>query len=387
MENSLIKWREDFIFRGKKLFYNRIQYNNFAERAVEIPIAFDFLANLRKQYSILEVGNVLSNYENSLSDYFGIRSRRIIDKFEVGLGIENIDLMEFPDEEKYYVIVSISTIEHVGQGISPLGDFGERKMAADLEAPLKAIAKIYDMLHVGGKALITGPFGKLTDGDWFIQFSTEYLNLLITKFGIPKEALSVSFLRRIATQLNPDNPYQLWIEADEKELSKTEYNGSWDGAGAVAVIELTKVSDRFLLSLNVPPTPLIYEPPILIGSVYYSRFTHPIKPDKDGEICSERRGLIFHGSYNDIPVGDYELIYSIQVDVPCDLLFDVMLKNIKSKEKVLKHYICRSDEARQIIKISSEQTHIEFRLFNRSGDRVKIRVQKFILRSVKSVMT
>lgn len=45
----------------------------------------------------------------------------------------------------------------------------------DREAPLKAIAKIYGLLEPNGKALITVPFGKLTDGKWYIQFSQKYL--------------------------------------------------------------------------------------------------------------------------------------------------------------------------------------------------------------------
>src|SRR5437763_11636983 len=42
-------WERDFSFQGKKLFYNRILYNHISERCVEIPIAFDFLANLKNK--------------------------------------------------------------------------------------------------------------------------------------------------------------------------------------------------------------------------------------------------------------------------------------------------------------------------------------------------
>ena len=384
MQNSLFTWKEDFLFQGKRLFYNRIQYNNFAERAVEIPIAFEFLATREKKSTPLEIGNVLRNYENALSDHLGIRPRRILDKYEVDLGIENIDLMDLPGEEKFWTIVSISTIEHIGQGRAPLGDFGENMSVTDREAPLKAIAKIYDLLQVGGKALITVPFGKLTDGDWYIQFSPDYLQLLLTKFGIPQAALSLHFLKRIATERTPENPYQLWREAEQDEVSDIEYNSSWDGAGALAIIELTKISEKWVLSLHQPSTPLHYELPILVGSVYYSRFTYPTLPDRNGEIRSEKRGLIFHGAYLDAPIGEYELTLSLNIDGACDLLFDVLITTANRKAKALKHYIHSSSHLRQRIQIVSDQSHIEFRLFNRSGSSTKIHVEKFLLRKVKS---
>ena len=81
-----MNWSQTFIYKGKELYYNRIRYNNPTERGIEVSIAFDFLLTAPKSATILEVGNVLSFYENILSDFIGIRSRRIIDKFEYDLG-------------------------------------------------------------------------------------------------------------------------------------------------------------------------------------------------------------------------------------------------------------------------------------------------------------
>jgi cyclopropane fatty-acyl-phospholipid synthase-like methyltransferase len=64
------------------------------------------------------VGNVLSYYENSLSERDGVIKRRIIDKFEIDIGVDNEDLMTLESEEKYDAIVSVSTVEHIGQGLS-----------------------------------------------------------------------------------------------------------------------------------------------------------------------------------------------------------------------------------------------------------------------------
>ncbi len=167
------------MFQDKELFYNRIKFNNRAERAVEVPIAFNFLMHRSTAGHILEVGNVLQHYENALSDLLHIRARRIVDKFESGEGVDCIDIMDVDAREQYQTILSVSTLEHVGQSCAPGGEFGERKTATDLEAPLKAIAKIYDLLAVGGRALLTVPFGKLIDGGWYIQFSARVSGLAL----------------------------------------------------------------------------------------------------------------------------------------------------------------------------------------------------------------
>ena len=252
------KWTRTFTFKGKELYYNRIKFNNPTERAVEISIAFDFIANLKNPQKILEIGNVLSHYENSLSENIGIRSRRIVDKFEVDLGVENQDLMSLPSAEKYDAIVSISSVEHVGQGDDPSGGYGEQIESRDLEGPLKAIAKIYDLLAIDGKALITVPFGKLTDAEWYIQFSQEYLDVLWKKYGIPKEAISANYLKLIDRETVDEKHYMLWKEVNALELSDSEYGWPWSQANGIAVIELTKVSSEFNLNLNLEPTDLYY---------------------------------------------------------------------------------------------------------------------------------
>jgi hypothetical protein len=252
-------WSQQFTFRGKQLCYNRIPFNNWSERAVEVPLAFDFLARQRTAERILEVGNVLQHYENELSDAPGVRNRCIVDKFEVGPGITNVDILAMDSDEKYQAILSVSTIEHVGQYCSPDGQYGEQYMRRDREGPLKAVAKIYDLLAVGGQALITTPFGMLTDGGWYVQSGYEYLDLLVTKYGIPREALSLHFLKSVAFERKLRNPRQTWVEVEAKELGHTCYDGWRGGARAVAVIELTKVPQPFVLHLDVPPSHLNYK--------------------------------------------------------------------------------------------------------------------------------
>ena len=89
-------------------------YNTTAlnERAVELAMVQQFLI-MRHNWEgrlgeVLEVGNVLSHYEGSIA----LPSRRVVDRFEVAPGVENIDVFDI--EGTYDTIISISTIEHVG---------------------------------------------------------------------------------------------------------------------------------------------------------------------------------------------------------------------------------------------------------------------------------
>ena len=257
---KMTNWKKTFLFKGKELYYNRIPYNNPSERAVEVSLGFNWLINLQNSDRVLEVGNVLSRYESSLGEQMGVIKRRIIDKFEIDIGVDNEDLMTLESDEKYHAIVSISTVEHIGQGLDPRGAYGESTEIRDMEAPLKAIAKIYDLLAIEGKALITVPFGVLTDGGWYIQFSAQYLALL-KKYGIPQEAIRTSFLRLINRDPTKDSVKMLWGEIEEIELSNVEYNHPFPFANAIAVIELSKLSTNFQINLKIEPTPLYYHMP------------------------------------------------------------------------------------------------------------------------------
>lgn len=247
-----MQWKETFIFNGKSLYYNRIGFNNIAERSVEIPIGVDFYNQIKSESKVLEIGNVLANYESLFRGNDNFKTRRIIDKYEVAAGVENIDLMELNESQKYNYIISISTVEHIGQENSIHEGFD------GFEEPLKGIAKIYDLLDIGGKALITVPFGKLINGLGFIQFSQPYINLLQAKYQIPAEAISKSYLKRIATEIGAENPRQLWIQAEESELGDVEFSWPWPYGNAIAAIELTKLAKPFSLNLNLSPEPWAY---------------------------------------------------------------------------------------------------------------------------------
>lgn len=101
-----------FRFDGREYEYLYHPYNRTwkNERGVEIPIFRELLLQHQGK-RVLEVGNVLSHYFPIAHD--------VVDKYEVGPGVINKDIVEFLPQEKYDLIVSISTLEHVGWDEQP----------------------------------------------------------------------------------------------------------------------------------------------------------------------------------------------------------------------------------------------------------------------------
>ncbi len=142
------------------------------ERVVEIPIALEF-AKKHKSEKVLEIGNVLSHYDNF--------DHKIVDKYETGKGVTNIDITEFNPHEKYNAIISISTIEHVG--------FDEQ--IKDPGKAFKAIEKVINLLSENGEALITVPLGYNPEIDNIIK--NEKANLHFSKIYYLKRISRLNF--------------------------------------------------------------------------------------------------------------------------------------------------------------------------------------------------
>lgn len=131
-----------FTFRGKSYRYFRHRYNATwrNERAVEIPIARGFLAGIPAE-KVLEIGNVLSHY--------GPVAHQVVDKYEKAEGITNADVCDFKSEKKYGLILSISTLEHVGWDEEP----------KDESKVLRAFENLRSLLEPEGRLLVTIPLG------------------------------------------------------------------------------------------------------------------------------------------------------------------------------------------------------------------------------------
>jgi hypothetical protein len=130
--------KEYFDYDGKqyrKLFhwYNKTWRN---ERQIELPIFKEILDSGK---DILEVGNVLPHYYNT--------NHIVIDKYESGEGIINKDVLEA--EGKYDLIISISTLEHIG-----IDEPGEKD-----DKVLNAIRHLKSLLKDNGRLVFSFPRG------------------------------------------------------------------------------------------------------------------------------------------------------------------------------------------------------------------------------------
>ena len=141
------------------------------ERAVELPIILEKIQSYHYQGSrILEVGNVLSHYVHFQHD--------IVDKYDKSDGVINQDVVDFQpaENDKYDLIVSISTIEHVGWDETPRDP---KKIPLALESlSTKCLAP-------GGEIVVTLPIGYNTYLDKLlkedkIRFTEQYYLKRIT---------------------------------------------------------------------------------------------------------------------------------------------------------------------------------------------------------------
>ena len=138
----LVKSEFTFNDRVLSLFYHTYNMTWANERSVEIPIIRDFLSHHGSE-DVLEIGNVLSHY--------GDVNHTILDKFERGKGIINEDILGFVSADKFELIVSISTFEHIGYDDEIDGDSGVKI--------IHAIDSSRKLLTENGRLVLTLPLG------------------------------------------------------------------------------------------------------------------------------------------------------------------------------------------------------------------------------------
>jgi hypothetical protein len=131
-----------FTFMGRSYRYHYHPYNNTSEneRSIEIPIALEFVRHAPPG-PVLEIGNVLNHYSPF--------PHAVVDKYEKGPGIRNVDVADLDAEAPYSCIVSISTMEHVGVD----------EPRQDPQKSFESIIRTSKMLLPGGTMLVTFPIG------------------------------------------------------------------------------------------------------------------------------------------------------------------------------------------------------------------------------------
>jgi len=162
------------------------------ERAVEVPIALAELATAHPART-LEVGNVLPNFART--------GHQVLDKYERAPGVLNEDAATFGGGP-FELIISISTLEHVG--------YDEEPREPDKAA--RAVRNLLGLLAPGGTMLATIPIGHNRDLDDALMGGAL--------------GSTVSYLRRVK-----------WLkwEQVEPDQAKVMYGWPWPGANVVAI--------------------------------------------------------------------------------------------------------------------------------------------------------
>lgn len=144
------RWRPParFQFAGReyRTLHHPYRFTWLNERAVEVPV-FRRLVEEEASTPVLEVGNVLSHYMPCRHE--------VVDKYEPAGGVVNADVLDFEPGRSYRLIISISTLEHVG--------FDERPRRPD--KPLMAVEHLRSLLEPGGRLVFSLPVGYNPDLD------------------------------------------------------------------------------------------------------------------------------------------------------------------------------------------------------------------------------
>lgn len=201
-----------FTCMGTEYGYFWHPYNSTyrSERAVELPVA---LAALRAHAGkrVLEVGNVLSHYErcsHTVLDRYE-RLDGIVNRLEGyepgGITLVNEDVVAWEPPAQFDLVISVSTLEHVGWDEEP-------REPGKIHA---AVARLRRMLAPGGTLLVTMPLGHNAELDAALADGR-------LRFG------RQAFLKRVSR----DNA---WREVAFAEVAGTRYDSPFPSANAVVV--------------------------------------------------------------------------------------------------------------------------------------------------------
>jgi len=189
---------KSFTFQGQihNYFYHRYGRTWENERSVEVPIIWEMVKKYQEG-SVLEVGNVLSHYFPVQHD--------ILDKYEKAHGVINQDVVDFQPPKKYGLIVSISTLEHVGWDEKP-------------KNPPKILHAIENLrtkcLAPRGKIVATLPLGY-----------NSYMDKLLKKRKMP--FTKKYYLKRVS--------YNSYIEVDWKDLCEVKFGHPFPYANGLVI--------------------------------------------------------------------------------------------------------------------------------------------------------
>lgn len=186
-----------FSFQGARYEYFWHAYNETwrNERAVEVALILPILEDARGK-KILEVGNVLSHYHEV--------QHTVVDKYERDEGILNLDIIDFETDEKFDLIISVSTLEHVGWD----------EEAKEPDKIPRVLKHLKGMLARDGTLVATMPLGH-----------NPYLDAMLMKDALTFDDLH--FMARVSNMK--------WREASLSEVRNSRYDYPYRAANALAV--------------------------------------------------------------------------------------------------------------------------------------------------------
>ncbi len=208
------KWRRQFIFNDHRYYYfyhpSNLTWTN--ERAVELPILWEEVEK-HDPDQVLEVGNVLSHYHPITHD--------IVDKHEKGQGVTNLDILDFNPAKRYDLIVSISTIEHIG--FTEDESVGEKTLPQP-EKPLHAIQHLKGLLAQRGRLIVTIPLGYNLALDQLLRDGGE--DVFTCK----------AYLKRVSKS-------NKWLQVEKSEVENAKYGVPYqNSANALAIYTYDKTT-------------------------------------------------------------------------------------------------------------------------------------------------
>jgi SAM-dependent methyltransferase len=195
-------WKKFTVGQRKySYFYHKYNKTWLCERTVEIPIVWDIVQ--KSKGDILEVGNVLSHYYEV--------HHNIVDKFEKAQDVINQDVVDLCLPKKYDLIISISTLEHVGWDEDPKS----HNVIREPEKIIKALDNLRGLLKPNGKIVITLPVGHNRDLDEALKNGT------------------IRFDKQVCLKrISKDNR---WVEANWEEVKNLRYDSPFACANGLII--------------------------------------------------------------------------------------------------------------------------------------------------------
>ncbi len=215
-----------FIFNGTKLnyFYHSYHNHRLGERSVEIPIIRQYLEKTGIR-SFLEIGNATNHYYTYFQDL--IDTKIVVDKYEKGWGVINKDIKDYFIDNKYDLILSISTFEHMDSDCGKNPDYVKGKSKFGTFAADNIFHVCKNLLNDGGIFILTAPLSPHYEWNQTV-FETGVFN---------KDLLNVKSIKKY--YMKKINEIE-WQQIDENDAIKAKYNYPFPGINILSIVEFKK---------------------------------------------------------------------------------------------------------------------------------------------------